>query len=355
MSTSPGRNDPCPCGSGKKFKRCCADTFQANLRDDSLFSQEDATDLLDDEIHGLHPYTMARILNNPPDEAVRKLSREAKRRMAEDWSISKVQKLSQAEIAERLQKFGIDPSLESFCKRSKQFLSAWEFGESWLNNPDLRTQDAQFICLAACELWKYYCPDRPSMEMIDDWMQDGYKIQEAGDEAQAIEIWQKVWNVLKSRFTPEMRKCAATKSIFDGYQSLSNWVQDFKMALFQAAFKDQPSAEWGTLFSEEFLRQFPDEDELMVMNFQSDLGFFYFLNEQKMQGEVVFKRMIDEHPTNTHGYACWAEALCWGKTRKDFKQALSLLEQAFAVPVTNPEAWDLQRRLEDCRDDLSKM
>ena len=21
---SPGRNDPCPCGSGKKYKRCCA-------------------------------------------------------------------------------------------------------------------------------------------------------------------------------------------------------------------------------------------------------------------------------------------------------------------------------------------
>ena len=23
-SAEPGRNDPCPCGSGKKFKRCCA-------------------------------------------------------------------------------------------------------------------------------------------------------------------------------------------------------------------------------------------------------------------------------------------------------------------------------------------
>ena len=21
----PGRNDPCPCGSGKKYKKCCAD------------------------------------------------------------------------------------------------------------------------------------------------------------------------------------------------------------------------------------------------------------------------------------------------------------------------------------------
>jgi hypothetical protein len=24
MSNRPGRNDPCPCGSGKKFKHCCS-------------------------------------------------------------------------------------------------------------------------------------------------------------------------------------------------------------------------------------------------------------------------------------------------------------------------------------------
>ena len=24
MSNHPGRNDPCPCGSGKKYKHCCA-------------------------------------------------------------------------------------------------------------------------------------------------------------------------------------------------------------------------------------------------------------------------------------------------------------------------------------------
>ncbi len=31
MSGKPGRNDPCPCGSGKKFKKCCADKFEARL------------------------------------------------------------------------------------------------------------------------------------------------------------------------------------------------------------------------------------------------------------------------------------------------------------------------------------
>ena len=25
----PGRNDPCPCGSGKKYKRCCLDKDEA--------------------------------------------------------------------------------------------------------------------------------------------------------------------------------------------------------------------------------------------------------------------------------------------------------------------------------------
>lgn len=24
MSNRPGRNDPCPCGSGRKYKHCCA-------------------------------------------------------------------------------------------------------------------------------------------------------------------------------------------------------------------------------------------------------------------------------------------------------------------------------------------
>lgn len=28
----PGRNDPCPCGSGKKFKKCCVDTYVAPVR-----------------------------------------------------------------------------------------------------------------------------------------------------------------------------------------------------------------------------------------------------------------------------------------------------------------------------------
>lgn len=30
-----GRNDPCPCGSGKKYKRCCLTQTDARVEDDS--------------------------------------------------------------------------------------------------------------------------------------------------------------------------------------------------------------------------------------------------------------------------------------------------------------------------------
>jgi hypothetical protein len=29
MSARPGRNDPCPCGSGQKYKRCCLEQDEA--------------------------------------------------------------------------------------------------------------------------------------------------------------------------------------------------------------------------------------------------------------------------------------------------------------------------------------
>jgi tetratricopeptide (TPR) repeat protein len=33
MATKTGRNDPCPCGSGKKYKRCCLEQDQQDQRD----------------------------------------------------------------------------------------------------------------------------------------------------------------------------------------------------------------------------------------------------------------------------------------------------------------------------------
>ena len=46
-----GRNDPCPCGSGRKFKQCCAKAASASQAEDSPWSrQRDASDRLTDDM-----------------------------------------------------------------------------------------------------------------------------------------------------------------------------------------------------------------------------------------------------------------------------------------------------------------
>ena len=44
MSAKPRRNDPCPCGSGKKYKNCCQD-----------LPSPSTTSLGDDGLHVLYP------------------------------------------------------------------------------------------------------------------------------------------------------------------------------------------------------------------------------------------------------------------------------------------------------------
>ena len=87
-----GRNDPCPCGSGKKFKHCClgkenstassqgaadmSETLRKALEGRQFNSLEEAQAFLDqytrqqnrrrlDEFHGLSPEQMHQILNFP--------------------------------------------------------------------------------------------------------------------------------------------------------------------------------------------------------------------------------------------------------------------------------------------------
>ncbi len=47
MAENSGRNDPCPCGSGKKFKKCCGVQKKLNTRSATVISGSKASSLLD--------------------------------------------------------------------------------------------------------------------------------------------------------------------------------------------------------------------------------------------------------------------------------------------------------------------
>ena len=57
----------------------------------------------------------------------------------------------------------------------------------------LSQSDRDFLGLAACELWRRFSPDPPSLERIDDWLCEGYNFSDDKNPSQAIAAWWKVW------------------------------------------------------------------------------------------------------------------------------------------------------------------
>jgi hypothetical protein len=46
MSHRPSRNDPCPCGSGKKYKKCCLGSQKSNQQEGATWIDEEGMHLI---------------------------------------------------------------------------------------------------------------------------------------------------------------------------------------------------------------------------------------------------------------------------------------------------------------------
>ena len=351
-----GRNAPCPCGSGKKYKKCCLQKDQERSPSMSTTappsagrSPETAANVLSQ----LSPYVVAKIFESSDEFA--RLKRRNPTKASLFWTPGRVASLETEEILARLRELGIDPSREVYLELARNRTCAWDLSGLWRQKIGTRLprHEKDFLGVAACELWKRYCPERPSVEMLDDWMQEGYSLVMDGQGAQACDRWSTVWKIIHSRFGSQMRTCDPAAVVFDGTQGLYNWVQDFALELHNAALHDVRYAEMGIGLCQAVLAQFPDEDELFHVNFRADLGEFYYLADRAKEGERVLLGLIRNYPDHAAGYARFAEILAYGARRDDVPpdppRAQALLESALARPVSNAADYDLQKRLDELR------
>lgn len=174
-----GRNDPCPSGSGRKYKKCCLESdAAAKMRNPPIDWQETVARPAprpgnDSDVH---PYAIVKMEGNPFPMVWSQMSKREAAALKGNAPIHKAARLETAEIVSRLERLGIDGHQTAFVALTDGRMSAWSIGKVCIEDLSAppRTGDEDFICLAACELWKRYCPDHPSMEMVDDWVTEGY-------------------------------------------------------------------------------------------------------------------------------------------------------------------------------------
>jgi hypothetical protein len=282
------------------------------------------------------------------------------RHMAEGWTIRKIASMTTPKIEAQLHAYGVKHSRERFLSLAAQTWSAWTVAERWQESDPVRLKDkdSDFLGLAACELWKRFLPEHPSMEMLDDWMQEGYQMLQDSRRIDACERWWNVWHTLQPRFSPEMQRMDDTATLFDGLQSLYNWAQDFETELGSAAASDPQLALRGIQYCTEWLAQFTGEEELLQCNFRRGLAWFYFRAGEANKGRQLLESTIERWPQSVWGYFALSDAYSHilGPTplAKDLDKAISLLEQG--ISRAKAEIADLEiieERLADLRKEKS--
>lgn len=348
-----GRNAPCPCGSGKKYKHCClGKAAPVGAQQAPAPGKSPSYSRLAPSVH-ITPYSIAKLFEN--SDLFAQMQRLEPEKASGFWTTRKLAALSTGEILARLRTLGVDTSRDDYLALAAGQTSAWAISNEWRAAVARRLprHDDDFLGLAACELWQRYCPERPSIEMLDDQMQEGYQLIQERQWARACDIWWEVWQTIRSRLRPEMTTIGDAEVVFSGTQLLCNWVSAFANELHNTALTERRYAELGMQFCQDMLAHFPGESELFLINFRADLGKFHFLAGEPAEAERVLLELIRDHPDRAAGYVELADILGHGFGRHreliDRDRARVLLEQALAWPVTDAADYDLERRLAELR------
>ncbi|MDP2307580.1 MAG: hypothetical protein Q8P18_16275 [Pseudomonadota bacterium] len=259
------------------------------------------------------------------------------------WTISRVRAMDTAALEATLARLGVPVDRGTFAEAAEEHLSAWDLSVEWT---PVAGADAELLGLVACELWRRWLPDFPSLEMVDERMQDGYDALDRADARGACTIWLEVWGLLLD-ILPEARSSTELDEGFAaGLNRIGNWVGDVSIELLNLV-REEPK----------LARRARDvycaaAERLGDVHVRQDLAELHYSLGEAGAGEAVLEALIRDDPDDLAGYARLSDHLGWpshgGYT--DVPRAIALLELALARPVREPVRWDLPKRLADLRE-----
>jgi hypothetical protein len=312
-----GRNAPCPCGSGKKYKKCCMDNQDAQ-----------------------------------PGQS------KGNRRI--HWSSEEIESFSTDEIVSKLRSFGVPFETAQFLRDVKKFYSGEELADHWWKEYPITATgfDKDFLWMACIILWNRLAPEVTSSEKLDDMMQRGYHLLEKGNERgtrknvmEACNIWLEVWEHLKPRFRADMKSIQDAERVFNGLQSLFNWCQDLEIELHNAGLEDPSFFEKRILYCREFCDLFPDSDELLMHNMKRAEAETHFALGREAEGDRLFEVLIERFPDNAWGYIGWGDVYAWpikDSGLRDLERAERIYKMGLSSNVKDKDdIFDRLRKLEE--------
>jgi tetratricopeptide (TPR) repeat protein len=254
--------------------------------------------------------------------------------------------LSDEALLGKLASLGLGMDRDEFLRRTRSYLSAQEMAEAVYDDPDqqLRDGDMDWVWIAFTCLWERWAPERPSFEMIDDRMQEGYKAQARGDQQAAcrlwLETWRSIWAVVEAR---HLRSVEEFDDLFCGTNSLFNWVQDFLLELHNAGLQEKAFHLERLAVLEALLGRF--QLGSLLPGCKKDLAETYFCLGMPEKAGQLYRQWLKETPHWGWGWIGWADGytFCTPDREKNPARAEQILKQGLAIPDVEDRRFLLDR------------
>jgi tetratricopeptide (TPR) repeat protein len=287
----------------------------------------------------LHEYTLARMIEN--SDQLGNLDAATRNKLRAKWTPDKVDALATNEILDKLRGMGVAIDERTLRELSAGRRSACELSHEV--HPELNGDDSDFVALAFCALWKRWMPDRPSVEMIDDWIRDGYACVKAVRHEEALRSWRSAWDALREQLDSTVTTLdAAERAMFSGLQSLRNWTQDYVTEHLNAPAQ----ADEGVRFVDELLAQFTNEEKSYRRDFMLDKASILENAGRIDEALRAAEAVIAAWPRDAVGYAVVAD-IAEEAQRNDV--AIAALERALAARADDAGDFDIEGRLSELR------
>lgn len=310
-----GRNDPCPCGSGKKYKKCCIDK---PLPEKSQISFEEYLDSF--------------------------------------WSYEEANAMSTEEIISKLQSMGIAFDREVFLQEIDTFYSAKQLSENWFNilNVTAVGRDKDFPWVAAWVLWERLAPGNIlSEEQMSVLIDKGFEYLADNDSKSACDVWLRVWGSIKYRIKPEFKNMDYLDKHYKGSFFISNFCQDLENELINAGLDAPAYCEKCIEYCKEFCGYFPNENELIIHNMRRSIADSYIHLNKMDEAQRELDSLINNYPDNPWSYIAYGDMYWFGNnTTKDPYKAKEFYERALLYAKDEYDKKAVEERLEDIKEYL---
>jgi hypothetical protein len=266
--------------------------------------------------------------------------------------------LSDQKLIDKLKSFGVNMNKNLFHELSERYLSAEEmfsyfFDEKKAKVEGCNDEDWLWICLTV--LWERWEPGKPSFEMIDNEMQNGYDLIDAGEVEKGCELWMKVWGWIR-RIMKEQKILHINEfeAKFKGTQLVENWLYDFEMELGNAGMHNPKFHNVRIDFANDFIKEFIHEDINLIRVMKRSLAESHHRTGNIKEMENLFENWLEKDDTWGWGWIGYSDCY-WLKAidTPDYEKAEQILKRALDIPDVE-ERDQIIERLTDLYDETNR-